>query len=322
MQTLDVGDILARGQRVLSAEIDALVEIKFGNSFATAVRLIADCLGQVVVTGVGKSGLVAQRIAATLTVTGTRAWFLHPTDAMHGDLAKVCPKDVLLAVSRSGESDDLALLVAQCTMWELPVILITAQQDSALARRVSCILLHPSDEACVHNLTPTSTSTCASVIGDALALVLQEIKGFGPEEFAAFHPNGALGKRLNVTVQEVMVTGDAVGVVAPGESLLTAMVGLARKRGTLAVCMAEEFIGVITAGDVARYVERRGQGWDSEPVSTVMTEDACVTTPQALASVTLNQMQEVGIMAMPVINGDHELVGMVHLHDILRAGVR
>jgi arabinose-5-phosphate isomerase len=326
--------ILDAARNVVTAEIDALKQIVFDWSFVYAVRLLAGCEGRVLTTGIGKSGIVAQRIAATLTVTGTPAWYLHPSDAMHGDLGRVQRKDLLLVVSRSGSSsDELCNLVQRCKEWELPIILITS--NPAALPVCDCILVHPAVEACRWGLTPTSTATAASVIGDALALVLQQLRGFGPEEFAAFHPRGTLGRRLTVRVQEVMVTGDSVGIIAPGESLLNAMILLAHKRGTLVVCAdGQSVLGVITAGDVARYLGRRGAGWQEEPVATVMTSEPHITTPQMLASAVLQEMEDAGIMAMPVIEcfddtdigaetkkTVDQLVGMIHLHDILRAGV-
>jgi len=312
-------------RRALAAEIAALQQMDLDpGSLNRAIQFIISCTTQVLVTGIGKSGLVAQRIAATLALAGVRAWYLHPADALHGDLARVREGDVLVVVSRGGESAEVIGVADHCVSLEIPIILITSEPRSTLGRMSTCVLQHPGKEACVLGLIPTSSATAAGVVGDMLVLNVQAVLGTSRQQFVEVHPNGALGKRLNVTVREVMVDGDDVGTITPAQSLFSAMVELARKRGTLAVCCDEKkqrCIGVITAGDITRYVEHRGDGWLAEPVMSVITEDAHTTPSSALARVVLEEMQTAGIMAMPVVD-DGQLVGMVHLHDILRAGVR
>lgn len=190
--------IVAEAQRVLQHQIQQLAAIRLERGFASAVRMLAGCAGKVVTTGVGKSGLVADRLAATLTVTGTPALFLHPTEALHGDVGRVHGRsDVLFFVSRSGESEELLGLLNWCRRWQTPTIALTGNADSYLGRVVDCVISHPKEEACLLGLTPTSSLTCASAIGDALALVLQQVREFTPAQFQALHNGGHLGRQLS-----------------------------------------------------------------------------------------------------------------------------
>lgn len=303
-----------------------------------AVRLIAGHhAGQVVTTGVGKSALVAQRIAATLRVVGVRAWFLHPLEALHGDLGGMnTAEDVLLVCSRSGESEELRGLLDYAKEWVVPVIAITSGEGSMLARAAQVILSHGGEEACPFNLTPTSSVTAAGALGDALAMALQSYLGFSAKNFQDLHGNGTLGRRLTLKVKDVMVTWPHyIGIVRPDDSILEGMMTLARKRGTLVVIDSgetEKFLGVVTAGDVARFLDTEfrpvsshpaagRKEWLDLPLSTIMTRDPHVIAPGVLVVAAIELMQMEGVMALPVLD-DGCVMGMIHLHDALRARVQ
>ena len=300
--------ILAEGQRVVNAEVVALSRVQLGDTFVEAVRLIADRTeGVVVTTGVGKSGLVAQRIAATLTVTGTPAHYLHAGDAGHGDVGKLTASDTLLMVSRSGEGGDLLSVAYYAGNKDTPIILITGTPASALASEANIGLEHGAEEAWQHGLTPTSTVTCASVIGDALALALQQYRGFGAVDFAALHSSGNLGRRLTTYVKTVMVTGDAVGRVTEKASMASVMVVLAEKRGTVVVLCTprgelEQFVGVVTAGDVVRRLKiSTHKFFEDTPAESIMATLPFITTPDTLLVEAVEVMQNQGVMALPVV---------------------
>ncbi|KKN42773.1 hypothetical protein LCGC14_0709830 [marine sediment metagenome] len=321
--TLTEQEIVAEGNRVIAEEAQALEGLEVGASFVAAVRLLASYPpGRVVVAGVGKSGLVAQRIAATLTVTGTCAWYLSPAGALHGDMGKMMKGDILLMVSRSGESDELRGMGAYADRLGLPIVLITAAPESVLAKWADIVLEHSAEEACQYGLTPTSSATQAMVLGDALALALQKERGFGPEQFAALHKSGSLGRRLTLTVKDVMVTGQDVGYVMPQDTLLTAMVRLGVHRGTLIVSRAGVFHGVVTAGDVSRYIKRYDERWaKAEVADATASVPAEITGPALLVMDVITQMQTAGVMALPVLDEMRNVVGMIHLHDALKARV-
>jgi arabinose-5-phosphate isomerase len=306
--------------------------------FFEATNVLACCDGHIVVTGVGKSGLAAQRFAATLRAGGTPAVFLHPVEAAHGDVGIMASRDALVVFSRSGESDELRDLVSWVRARDVPVVGVTEQFESWLVRHTdACIITGPVAEADPLGLTATTSVTVAGAVADALALALQREQGRTVDDFAALHPGGTLGRRCRVTVADVMVTGDAVGVVEPEEPLFKVMVLLAHKRGTIIVQRAQRLVGVVTAGDLTRYLERRGQGasWEKQPVRLVMNEHPHTTKPDVLAADAIAEMQEAGVMALPVLegidlttHGDPEpvaleqVVGMVHLHDALRARIQ
>ena len=320
--------ILAEGQRVVNAEVVALSRVQLGDTFVEAVKLLGDRAEGVVVTvGVGKSGLVAQRIAATLTVTGRPAWYLHPSDAGHGDIGKVTASDTLLLVSRGGGSEELLGIMHYAGKLDVPIIVITATPGSELAGWANIVLEHGAEEACQYGLTPTSSSTCAAVIGDALSLALQQYRGFGVADFAALHSSGNLGRRLTTYVKTVMVTGDAVGRVTEKASMASVMVVLAEKRGTVVVLCTprgelEQFVGVVTAGDVVRRLKiSTHKFFEDTPAESIMATLPFITTPDTLLVEAVEVMQNQGVMALPVVE-DGKVVGMLHLHDSLRARVQ
>lgn len=318
-------ELLDIGREALRIEAEGVAALvgRLDGTFAVAVRQILATSGRVVVTGVGKSGLVARKIASTLASTGTPALFLHPVEGAHGDLGVLTRGDLLIVVSRSGVSDELTTLLPAVRRLLIPVIAITATPASPLGQAARTVLdAGVPEEACPHDLAPTSSSTAALALGDALAMAVLRARGLEPEDFARLHPGGSLGRRLSWRVEDVMVTGDDVPAVRPDETLARAMHEIAHRRGTVPVVDGERHVlGVVTAGDLTRFAEGRPDFLE-RPVTEAMNPDPKLTAPGTLAAETLARMEDHGVMAMPVVDGDRRLLGLVHLHDLLRAGVR
>jgi arabinose-5-phosphate isomerase len=316
-------EIVDRGRRVIRIERDALgaVEERLGDEFARAVRLIAESRGRVIVAGVGKSGLIGRKIAATLTSTGTPASFLHPVDSVHGDLGIVGGEDVAILISKSGESDELLELVAHLKGFGVRTIAITGEPRSALGRNCDVSLdAGVREEACPHDLAPTTSTTAALVVGDALAVALLQEKGFQREDFARIHPGGALGRKLVVKVEEIMLR-DKLPILQDTDTMRDAIVMIAERRGiAILVDDARRVEGVLTAGDLSRMIERTGDVTQI-PVRSVMTKTPKIARVGELASAVAYRLEQHGIMAMPVVDADEALAGVVHLHDLLRARV-
>jgi arabinose-5-phosphate isomerase len=312
--------VLDAGRRVFTLEADAIRRAGevLDERFVEAVGILQRSAGRVIVSGVGKSGLVARKIAATLTSTGTPASFLHPVDSLHGDLGIVGRQDVGIVLSKSGETEELFGLVESLRRLDVPIIAITGAPNSMLGR-LATVALDASvpEEACPLDLAPTTSTACAMAIGDALAVALLELRGFGREDFAALHPGGRLGRGLLLRVADVMQS--PAGVVTPETVMREVTVTLARHRG-LAIVMEDGILaGVITAGDLTRLVERNGD-FLGLPAGMVMTRTPRATQPDALAAAVVGAMERQGIMAMPVLSERGGLVGVVHLHDLMRAG--
>lgn len=320
---MNAAEIIEYGRKVVRLEREALVAVeeRLGESFARAVTMIADSKGRVIVAGLGKSGLVGRKIAATLTSTGTPATFLHPVESAHGDLGIVGPDDIAILLSKSGESDELLVMLEHLQGLGVRTISITGDGASSLAR-LSDVALDAwvREEACPHDLAPTTSTTAALALGDALAVALLEHKGFRREDFARLHPGGALGRRLITRVDEVMLT-DRLPVLPPGSLLRQAVVVLAEQRGIVLVADGNRQLhGVITAGDLTRFMEREVDVL-SEKVERIMTRQPRSARAGELASAVAFRMEKHGVMAMPVLDDDERLAGVVHLHDLLRARV-
>jgi arabinose-5-phosphate isomerase len=316
-------DLLEEGRRVLRAEADAIAAVadRLDERFVEAVELLWSVEGRVIVTGLGKSGVIARKLAATLTSTGTPATFLHPVDGLHGDLGIVSREDLGIFISKSGNTSELAGLMEYMARLGLPTIGLMGNVDSPLGRNVTVALdCRVSEEACPMDLAPTSSTTAALAMGDALAMVLLQRKGFRPEDFARFHPGGALGRRLTITVAELMVSRD-YPEVTENASMRECIVPLAHMRGTVPIVDARRrVVGVVTAGDLTRLMDGRPDFLDL-PVHEVMTRDPKTAYPDSLAGAVVREMELHGIMALPVVDHAGELQGLVHLHDILRADV-
>lgn len=315
--------IIERGRRVVQLEREAIgaLEQRLGDAFARAVCLIAESRGRVIVCGVGKSGLIGRKIAATLTSTGTPASFLHPVDSVHGDLGIVGADDVAILISKSGESDELLALLAHLKGFGVRTIAITGSPTSALGMNSDVALdAGVREEACPHDLAPTTSTTAALVMGDALAVALLQEKGFQREDFARLHPGGALGRKLVVRVEEIMLRHD-LPVLPDDATMRDAIVMIAERRGIAVVVDRDQHVeGVLTAGDLSRMIERGGDLLPT-PVKKVMTKSPKVARVGELASAVAYRMEKHGIMAVPVADDAERLVGVVHLHDLMRARV-
>jgi arabinose-5-phosphate isomerase len=317
-------EILAQGRRVVRLEREALqgVEERLGDSFVAAVELIRAARGRVIVSGSGKSGLIGRKIAATLTSTGTPAAFLHPSDSLHGDLGIVGDEDVAILLSKSGESDEVIELLAHLKRFGVRSIAITGVPQSSLARNCDVSLdASVREEACPHDLAPTTSTTAALVIGDALAVALLQVKGFQREDFARLHPGGALGRQLVVRVDDVMLRDD-LPVLQAGAGIRQAIVMIAERRG-IAISLDERkrVQGILTAGDLSRLLEH-SENVFSIDLATVMTKTPRVARLGELANAVVYRMEEFGIMVMPVVDEQDVFQGVVHLHDLMRARVR
>jgi arabinose-5-phosphate isomerase len=323
MTTSTTTDAKATGRRVVRMEAEALAEVerRIGDGFVAAVDLIAASKGRVIVSGIGKSGHVARKIAATLTSTGTPASFLHPVEGLHGDLGLVGADDVALLLSKSGESAELLTLLEHLRRFGTRTIALTGVASSTLGRECDAVLdAWVREEACPHDLAPTTSTTAALALGDALAVAVLERKGFRREDFARFHPGGALGRKLMTRVRDVMER-DRLPILAPSSTLREAVVWLAERRGIVIAATEDNRVaGVFTAGDLTRLLERT-QDIFGITIESVMTRAPKVADAEELASAAVYRMEQIGIMAMPVIDDSQHIVGVVHLHDLMRAGV-
>jgi arabinose-5-phosphate isomerase len=316
----DAAALTALGRRVLELEAGAVRTAagRLDERFARAVCLLADASGRVIVSGMGKSGLIARKLAATLTSTGTAATYLHPVDSLHGDLGLVGRSDVAIVLSKSGESEELFGLVGSLRRMGVPIIAITGAPDSSLGRMAAVALDGAvAEEACPHDLAPTSSTTVALALGDALAIALLEVKGFRREDFAELHPGGSLGRKLLLRVRDVMVhPGHVLG---PDATMRQAVVSLAHDRGLAMIVEAGRLVGVLTPGDLTRMAER-DPDFLGRPVTGVMTRTPRTASPEELAAAAVGTMERHGVIALPVVDADGTVAGAVHLHDLMRAG--
>ena len=317
-------ELIERGRRVVRMERDALNESegRLDERFAKAVDILARSTGRAIVSGVGKSGLIGRKIAATLTSTGTPATFLHPSESLHGDLGIVGASDVAILISKSGESNELVALLEHLKRVGVCTIAIVGDVNSTLGRHTDVALdAWVKEEACVHDLAPTTSTTVALAIGDALAVALLEEKGFKSEDFARLHPGGSLGRKLLTQVRDVMVTGNLLPVLPPEATMREAVVQLAERRG-IAVIRDDsgKVAGVVTSGDLTRLMEREDNVMPI-PVRTIMTTTPRIARDDELGSAVVYRMEQHGIISMPVVDSEERLVGVIHLHDLMRAGV-
>ncbi len=317
--------LIARGAEVLRIEAQAVAALvdRIGDAFVQACELLLACRGRVVVSGMGKSGHIARKIAATFASTGTPAFFLHPAEASHGDLGMVTRDDVFIAMSNSGTTEELLTIVPLVNRMGARLIAMTGNPDSALARLADVHLdASVRREACPLNLAPTASTTAALALGDALAVALLDARGFGEEDFAHSHPGGALGRRLLTRVQDLMRTGDALPSVAAGARLADAIIEVTRKRmGMTAVIAADgRLAGLFTDGDLRRLLERGGDV-RTMSIDEVMTRSPTRVGPMVLAAEALRIMEERRITQLPVVDDADRLVGALHLHDLLIAKV-
>jgi arabinose-5-phosphate isomerase len=320
-------DLLALARQVVRTEAAqvAALEQKLDAAFLEAVEILATCRGKVIVAGVGKSGLIAHKLAATLTSTGTPALFLHPADALHGDAGVFAPGDAALFVSKSGATEELVALLPYVERHGIPLVSIVAVPGSPLARRARAPLVTgPVREACPMDLTPTTSITLAQVMGDCLAVALLERRGFKPEDFRFLHPGGVIGRAGARRVDELMHQGEALPVVPAGACLREIMLEIMDKRlGITAVAGADgRLAGVVTDGDFKRILMKHPDPWDLT-AEDVMTPTPATIAPGALVAAAVREMEERAagpVTALIVVDDAGRPLGVLHLHDCLRAG--
>jgi arabinose-5-phosphate isomerase len=290
------------------------------DEFIRAVDLVLSCTGRVVVTGMGKSGLVGRKISATLASTGTPSLFLHPGEAVHGDLGMVTPSDIVIAISNSGEVDEVLAILPSLKIIGVPLIAITESRTSTLAKNCDLILqVKVEREACPLGLAPTSSTTAVMAFGDALALVLLEARDFRREDYAVYHPGGALGRRLLLTVEKLMYCGSKMPVISERKTVREAVITMTRGNfgAAVAVDAAGVLTGIITDGDLRRIFEKYREPLDLL-VEQVMTVNPKTITQEKLAAEAMHVMESKEISVLPVVDLHNKPVGIVHLHDIIR----
>ncbi|RMG68897.1 MAG: KpsF/GutQ family sugar-phosphate isomerase [Nitrospirae bacterium] len=318
-------ELLERAKRVLAIEaeaVSALIE-RIDQSFLRAVELIYSSSGRTIVTGMGKSGIIGKKIAATLSSTGTPAVFLHPAEAAHGDLGMVTDKDVVLAISNSGETEEVIKLIPYIKRFNVSLVSLT-RPGSTLAKASDVVLdVSVKEEACPLGIVPTASTTATLAMGDALAVALLQKRGFKEEDFALFHPNGSLGKRLLVRVEDLMHRGQEIPIVMLHTVMTDATVEMSSKRlGMTVVCDNEGRVaGVITDGDLRRGIQRWGAEFFKKKAEEVMTPTPKTVSPDVLAVKALSIMERYSITSLIVPDEKNRPAGVIHLHDILRSGI-
>lgn len=316
---------LSLARAVLRTEADALIELepKLGNDFVRAVRVLHDAPGRVIVSGMGKSGHIARKMAATFASTGTPAYFVHPAEASHGDLGMITGDDVFVALSYSGESDELIAILPVLRRLGTRIILLTGKMDSSLAREADIVLdASVAREACPHNLAPTASTTAALALGDALAVALLEARGFSPEDFALSHPGGALGRRLLTHVRDVMHTDADLPCVNPDSALADAVLAISRgSLGMTVVCDThDKVLGIFTDGDLRRAFAKQ-LDLRQVRVRDVMTTDPKTISADRLAVEAVALMEKHRINQLIVTDAQGVLEGALNMHDLFRAKV-
>lgn len=312
-------------ERVLRLEAAAILGLvdKLDERLDRAVALLHGCAGRVIVTGMGKSGIIGRKIASTLASTGTPAYFLHPAEGVHGDLGMVARGDVVLALSNSGETDEVLAIVPPLKRLGVPIVLLTGNPQSTLARQCEVVLdASVTEEACPMNLAPTSSTAAALALGDALAMVLLERRGLRAEDFAALHPRGSLGWRTLFRVADLMHTGEAVPSVPEGVRMKDVIVEMTRKRlgMTTVVNDAGRLVGVVTDGDLRR-LHLGGEPITELTAGRVATRDAKLIGADELAAKALEVMETFAITSLVIVDREQRPLGVIHLHDILRAKI-
>jgi arabinose-5-phosphate isomerase len=323
---VDAEAIVRSARTVVATEAAAIgaLETRIGPDFVAACQMILHCQGRVIVSGMGKSGHIARKIAATLASTGTPAFFVHPGEASHGDLGMILPQDVVLALSYSGETDELLFILPVIKRQGIPLIAITGNPKSSLAREANIHLdASVSTEACPLGLAPTASTTAALVMGDALAIALLEARGFTADDFARSHPAGSLGRRLLLHIADVMHSGENIPAVAPDASLTQALMEMTRKHlGMTAVVDADmHLIGVFTDGDLRRALDDDGVDLRGATVAELMTRGPKTIGSDKLAIEAAQLMEKHQIHALLVVDGEQRVVGALNIHDLLRARV-
>jgi arabinose-5-phosphate isomerase len=318
-----------RAKRVLKIEADAIAALidRIDDGFERAVCMVLNCKGRVVVTGMGKSGLIGKKIAATLASTGTPALFLHPAEGIHGDLGMVTRGDVVIALSNSGETYEMSRMLPSHKRLGIKIIALTGNPESTLAKNSDVVIdVSVQEEACPLGLAPTASTTATLAMGDALAVALLDQRGFKQEDFACFHPGGALGKKLLLRIRDLMHTGDAVPVVSEDTLIKDAIYEISSKKMgiTTVVNAAGKIVGVISDGDLRRWMEKTEKSSENllaKKAGDIMTRNPKLASRDALAAEAVAMMEGNSITCLIVSDHDARPDGVIHLHDLLKAGV-
>lgn len=321
--------IIEHAKKVLKIEADAIAALidRIDETFEKAVNMILNCEGRIVVTGMGKSGLIGKKIAATLASTGTPALFLHPAEGIHGDLGMVTRGDTVIALSNSGETEEVARMLPSFKRLDIRIISLTGNPESTLAKNSDVVInVGVEEEACPLGLAPTASTTATLAMGDALAVALLEKRGFKEEDFACFHPGGTLGKKLLLRVRDLMHSGEAIPAVTEETLIKDAIYEISSKKmGITAVLdLAGKLVGVISDGDLRRWMEKTeksGENLLTKKAREIMTRNPKVANKEALAAEAVSVMEKNSITCLIVADINSKPEGVIHLHDLLKAGV-
>lgn len=323
---MSVNEIIKNGKEVIRIEAQAVADLHYSinEDFVKAVETIYAAKGRVVLTGMGKSGLIARKIVATLNSTGTAAIYLHPTDALHGDLGMVRSEDVVILISKSGQTEEISNLLPMLKRINVKLIAMCGNTNSKLANECDIFLnINVKEEACPYDLAPTASTTATLALGDALSVALLQKRNFTEEDFAFLHPGGSLGKRLSLKIKEIMITGENIPAVKQNSSIKDVIFEITSKRlgATCVVNDENKLVGIITDGDLRRLLERT---LDIKELTAkeVMTTKPKVMKSDYLASFALQQMENHKITSLIIVDNDNHPEGIVHLHDLLKLGLQ
>ncbi len=319
-----IDDIIERAKQVIRIEAEAVRELenRIDENLRKAVEILNTARGKVVITGIGKSGIVGKKIAATFTSLGKAAFFLHPTEGVHGDLGMVTKEDVVICISKSGNTEEVAQLLPIFKRLKVPIIALTGNVHSELAERSDVVLdVSVKEEACPFDMVPTASTTATMVMGDALAVALIQLRNFSLEDYALLHPGGTIGKKLTLHIDDIMYSGDRVAKVSADASLKDVVFEITSKRfgATCVVNDDSRLIGIITDGDLRRLIEKRRDFWKFR-ARDLMTPNPIVVKTGMMAADVFNVMKIYAINQIVVVDSENRPIGMVHLHDLLKAG--
>jgi len=317
--------LLEIAKTVIQTEADSILMLKdrINETFNDACQLMLSCKGKVILIGMGKSGHIAKKIASTLSSTGTPSFYVHPGEAGHGDLGMVNDKDVVMIISYSGESDEILTLIPTIKRLDISVISMTGDASSTIAKESDIHLdVSVDQEACPHNLTPTSSTTVALVMGDAIAITLLNARGFTPEDFAKSHPSGALGRRLLTLVSNIMKTGDEVPIVSKETSLMDSLLVMSQKSLGMVLITDHNniLLGIFTDGDLRRILEKNVD-FQNLSIEDIMTHNCKSIQPNKPALIALQMMEKYKLNSLPVIDSDNQVIGAINMHTLMQAKV-
>jgi len=316
--------LLEIAKTVVQTEADSILMLKdrINQTFNDACQLILSCEGKVILVGMGKSGHIAKKIAATLASTGTPSFYVHPGEAGHGDLGMVNEKDVVIIISYSGESNEIVTLLPSIRRLDISVISMTGNSNSTIAEESDVHLdVSVDQEACPHNLTPTSSTTVALVMGDAIAITLLNARGFTPEDFAKSHPSGALGRRLLTLVSNIMKSGDDIPIVSKETLLIDSLLVMSQKAlGMVLITDNNTLLGIFTDGDLRRVLEKN-INFQNLLIKDVMTQNCKSIQPNKPALIALKMMEEYRLNSLPVVDSDNQVIGAINMHTLMQAKV-